>query len=1503
MQDWDSQPLDAEALEQWSNTSAYFNGPAVLVELVAGPWTRGNKVSISRVLAGEADPGGATERRVCVATDERAPSTDARVGRLLFIQLPVPNCPNGLPCNNVNAGQCTGNLTDIPVAGDPNNRVLLTAGHCFPPGQAVSTIIQFEPIPNSIAATCGLQHPPAAQQYVVNQARVRSSNQDVGQDWAAFVCFPNPATGQTIRRAQGEGFALAAAGPAVGATIRKYGYGTQGRQETTDPFCICVANAPHAHLNGTQQTDTGPVNAVAGTAVCHAVHTCGGDSGSALLDEMNRIVAIHTAGACDPDTLSPPCPVDQAQPRNAGTVITHAGLQLAIQTVAGGAPVNDSCAAATPVAYGTWPFSTVGATTDGPPEMPAACGGDGQIRNDVWFTFRTPPRPNVDTRPTVRTKILTCALGANTGVETTFDTKLAVYPASAGCPPPVNSAAACDDDGCGVIGGPSRLIADLDWGTTYLIRVGGFGGQTGTGTLTIEDFQSDLCDVWAARFTRQGHFPFKTTEATSSGPDEPGCAFAVNNRVDNDLWFYFRAPTGDGARAYTCDASTTFDTRIVVYRVVVPPPPLPPCPVTRVACGDNECGTRSSVNWATTADEFYVIRVGGHNNAVGSGILSIGPRNDLCADARVVAAGSHTFDTRGASTDGPDLTGISCNGTIGADAWFRYTAPADGAVEVHTCSNDTAFDTRLAVYSGACNALVEVACDTSGSCAGRARLEFTASNASNPGRQYLIRVGGAPGGAGELPAQGAGTLTIRFVPDGTVAPINDECANASPALNGVNLFDVFLASDSAPTETACGAAAPANTIPSDVWFRYVATSTGDCVFRTCGSAFDTKIALYSACPAGNNTALACNDNSNACGMGSAQSSITHAVTAGNTYFIRIGGNWTPGNTDGTLTILPLSNDSCATPRVVMNGATAFNTLGATTDDPAQCMPMQRDVWFRYTATATGLTRFSLCGSAFDTVLDIYGTTDCAMLLSNLLACNDDNMVPAPRGCGANSRQSQIDLHTTAGTQYLLRVGGAFGATGSGTLTITPLANDNCPGVLVGNGSTSFGNVTATTDGPATGTGDCGGPGTISRDVWFFYFATGTGDTTFDICSATFDSMIAVYSTGSCANAALTASENCNNDACGMGGTRSRVTVPTVAGNPYIIRIGGKDGTQTGSGTLVITPPAPGPANNDCARALQAFVGPNPYDTTGATTDGATPGVALGDCGTVNNIINDVWFFFDAPTSGRLSASTCLNGQFGDTKIAAYNVGAASMCPPGPIIACSDNECTANRSEIHFDVTAGTRYLIRVGANHTANPSRGEGTLTLNLLSNDRCDSPRTVLAGATMFNSTAADTDGPVPGACFWLPDVTRDVWFRYRGTANHRARITTCGSSFDTIIEVYKGLACPPAPADLRGCSDDDPDVCGPASRQSAVLVNIRNGQDYLIRVGGHAGAGGPGVLNITNACLSDTDADGDVTIFDVFEYLRAWFAGDSSADLNENGMNDPTDLFEFLNAWFAGC
>jgi hypothetical protein len=114
------QTLDATSARQWGNTSAYFNGSGVKLELIAHPNGRLNRISVKRGDAGEIPPARIAYS-ICDEIDDRTLSEDVRVGRTI-------------------PGGCTAWLFN-----DRQN-CLLTAGHCA----SSTSVVGFNvPISNS----------------------------------------------------------------------------------------------------------------------------------------------------------------------------------------------------------------------------------------------------------------------------------------------------------------------------------------------------------------------------------------------------------------------------------------------------------------------------------------------------------------------------------------------------------------------------------------------------------------------------------------------------------------------------------------------------------------------------------------------------------------------------------------------------------------------------------------------------------------------------------------------------------------------------------------------------------------------------------------------------------------------------------------------------------------------------------------------------------------------------------------------------------------------------------------------------------------------------------------------------------------------------------------------------------------------------------------------------------------------------------------------------------
>lgn len=271
------QYLDVQSLEEWGNTTAYFNGNAVLVELMASP-NATNQVNRVRVMGAQiSDP--VSERSICFSTDDRQLSSDPRDGRLM---------PIG----------CSGWLFG------PHGSCFMSAAHCSPSG---GNVMQFN-VPLSSNGG-GYRNPPPQDQYVVDGASVQASNNVfIGNDWAFYGTFDNSTTGLTPLQAQGLTHTLASSNPSIGGTqIRITGYGT-----TSSPVSPT--------WNGVQKTHVGPLTSISGNTVRYQTDTTGGNSGSVILNENNNTaIGIHTNAGCG-----------SGGGANQGTSLFNSGLQNAL---------------------------------------------------------------------------------------------------------------------------------------------------------------------------------------------------------------------------------------------------------------------------------------------------------------------------------------------------------------------------------------------------------------------------------------------------------------------------------------------------------------------------------------------------------------------------------------------------------------------------------------------------------------------------------------------------------------------------------------------------------------------------------------------------------------------------------------------------------------------------------------------------------------------------------------------------------------------------------------------------------------------------------------------------------------------------------------------------------------------------------------------------------------------------------------------------------------------
>ena len=207
-------------------------------------------------------------------------------------------------------------------------------------------------------------------------------------------------------------------------------------------------------------------------------------------------------------------------------------------------------------------------------------------------------------------------------------------------------------------------------------------------------------------------------------------------------------------------------------------------------------------------------------------------------------------------------------------------------------------------------------------------------------------------------------------------PPNDDFANAEPltgmsdSASGTNV-EATVEAGEPDHEGGSGAS---------VWYRWTAPRTGPFWVGTCGSDFDTVLAVYTGTAVDDLEHVAGNDQSGGinCPTTSQSESFFQAVE-GVTYSIAVAGSdFGFGAATGNVQVslqqsLPApSNDNFADAETLPSDVAGFDTPGYTwfaTSEPGEPHHAGESngetVWYRWTAPAPGIVSFDTCGPDFD----------------------------------------------------------------------------------------------------------------------------------------------------------------------------------------------------------------------------------------------------------------------------------------------------------------------------------------------------------------------------------------------------------------------------------------------------------------------------------------------------------------------------------------------------------
>lgn len=358
--------------------------------------------------------------------------------------------------------------------------------------------------------------------------------------------------------------------------------------------------------------------------------------------------------------------------------------------------------------------------------------------------------------------------------------------------------------------------------------------------------------------TESGSIAGTTAEATR----EPGEPVFGGGRT---VWYRFTATQDGSLRVETC-AAASFDTVLAAFTGAAVNA------LTVEAGNDDACLEKSRMAFQVRTGVTYSIGVDGFGTASGTFTLSWAfrrpPPNDAFAAATRIAGlrGSVVGTNAGATME----TGEPVHGStsVGATVWYAWTAPVTGGVRFDTCSG-AAFDTVLVAYSGDSLPSLRFLAGSDDACRDQSSIRF----ATRAGVTYHVAVAGFLAGT-----DGAFQLSWS----GAVAPRNDRFA-AATRLRGARgtVTGNNLGASAEPGERN-HAKRPAS---ASIWFRWRAPRTGRVSFQTCGSRFDTVLAVYRGSAVRRLRPVIANDDAG--GSCKAGSRVVFGATAGREYRIAV----------------------------------------------------------------------------------------------------------------------------------------------------------------------------------------------------------------------------------------------------------------------------------------------------------------------------------------------------------------------------------------------------------------------------------------------------------------------------------------------------------------------------------------------------------------------------------------------------------------------------------------
>ncbi|WP_178988903.1 T9SS type A sorting domain-containing protein [Winogradskyella schleiferi] len=673
---------------------------------------------------------------------------------------------------------------------------------------------------------------------------------------------------------------------------------------------------------------------------------------------------------------------------------------------------------------------------------------------------------------------------------------------------------------------------------------------------------------------------------------------------------------------------------------------------------------------------------------------------DDCASAVPISAGPQS---------GTAITPGTGSGEMGGgpdSAWFAYTAPGDGTINVSSCFGGA--DTDLSIGTGTCGSLTDV-------------INNDDSCDLGSGDFYASEILGYPVLSGQVYyiewsnewEEGPFDWTLEFnvlQP----APDNDTCAEAAAIACG----DTVTGSTLSATDTAGNGA-------SDVFYSLAGTANGEEITASlCGSSFDTLMRIFDAC---DGTELFSNDDS--CSL---QSEITFTSDGATTYLILVEGffstfNGTGASGDYTLAVTCAAPPECAGPTI--DSSTVVDNCNEDGTGTFTVDIVVSDAGDAGTVISDGTNTFPIVAGTV--TAGPYNSGDTVNLMVDALDddCDADLgeftfTCPPP----APDNDACIDATTIACGETINAT--SVGSTGTQEGGACTMGANGIWFTFTGTG----GDMTLTSEASfdhemAISSGVCGDLTNIICDdsslgaethtfastldeTYLVYIAhysgtsttTGTIDVTLtcaEIPTCTPPTIDNITVVDSCIDGTGTFTVDVVVSDAGDAGTvisDGTNTFPVVAGTvsagPYnsgdtvtLTVDATDDDCDSDLGNFTFTCPPPLPDNDLCAGALPLECGV----TVTGTTEGATASGLDTTCGTFTSTDGrDLFYTFDA--DGTSSYTVSLDQPTGSTGLDGVVFVYTGPCVDLTSLGCSDG---GNPEEVTLDTPAAGTYTVRI----------------------------------------------------------------------------------------------------------------------------------------------------------------------------------------------------------------